>query len=200
MGVTPDTYFDNETVDNVPQFEVMDPQHVIHGSASPFADTESSTKTEEVSSHGNLVKYRGLLLTRKQVEMARLERIVDEDFCLVGIRYYTRNALKRTLGLWSAFVSKQGTIKANYRIVKQRNVLRLKRRSLYYMITSWLSTVIATRFELSKDLGIEALDSERSNLLLECSGFRTQILRQQERSHYLNEKLLQAGISAETAK
>lgn len=190
-------YFDDETFDDASRLEIVNSKRVA---AETILIASDNDNTEEASSQENLVRYRGILLTREQVEMARLERMVDEDFCLLGSRYYTRNVLKYALEAWSKCVSKRGTMKVSFEIVKRKSCHRSKRRVLIHMMTSWLSNIAAARLELSKDIGIAALDSERSSLLLECSNYRTQILRQQERSHYLNEKLLQVSSSAETAR
>lgn len=190
------TYFDDETMDDLSRLEAVDLKQTSR--AVPPADKKQ--EQQQAPSQQSLVRYRGLLLTREQVEMARLERMVDEDFCLVGTRFYNRKTMKCAVKAWSKTVSKRGTANANYHILCRKSSHRLKRRFFSRLTTSWLSNITAARLELSKDNGMAALDAERSSLLLECSNYRTQILRQQERAHYLNEKLLQVGASVETAQ
>lgn len=147
-----------------------------------------------------LIKFRGRLLTREEVELSRLEHLVDEDYKALAGRYHSRKMVGHAWTTWRGRIWRSRLLRLRSDSVHHTRTKRCKARHWSVIVAMWLRVLMAKRHEASKDRGISALDTERSRLLRECATFRQQISQQQERSHYLGKKDTTVTESLSTAE
>ena len=121
-----------------------------------LAYTTSPADAKAARKKKGLIKFRGRLLTREEVELARLEHRVDEDYKALAGRYHSRRLARRAWTAWWGRIRRSRLLRLRCDSVRQAHVKRCKARYWSVLLAMWLKTLMARRREASRDRGIGA--------------------------------------------